>query len=226
MNEIVNKLFTYQDLKFKEFNSKLLPNIDKNNIIGVKVPIIRKLSKEIIKNNDYKLFLKKLPHKYVEENMLHGILISMNNNIDEVLLELDRFLPYVDNWAVCDLIKPQIFKKNLKKVYENIKTWIKSNEIYKIRFAIVTLLNFYLDDEFNIDINNLVLSINNDDYYVQMAIAWYFSFALIKHWDETIIIFENKKLNKFVHNKSIQKSIESYRLDDNKKGYLKKLKIR
>ena len=169
--------------------------------------------------------MNELPHKYLEENLLHGILISMNNNLDDVLNQLNNFLPYVNNWEVCDVIKPKVFKTDLKKVYEFLKIWIKSDENYKIRFAVVTLLNFYLDEEFNNGINNLVLNIKNDDYYVQMAISWYFSFALIKHWDETIHIFENKKLNKFIHNKSIQKAIESYRISNDKKKYLKQLKI-
>ena len=225
MQKIVDKLFSYQDLKFKGFNSKLIPNVDKSNIIGVKIPNIRFLAKEIKKGNDHILFLKELPHKYLEENILHAILISMNNNLDDVLLELNNFLPYVDNWEVCDAIKPKIFKKDLKKVYKSLSKWIQSNEPYKIRFSIVTLLNFYLDDEFNSDINALVLNVKNNDYYVQMAMCWYLSFALIKHWDETISIFESKKLNKFIHNKSIQKAIESYRLSDEKKRYLKELKI-
>ena len=225
MNKIVNKLFEYQDIKFRDFNSKLIPNINKNLIIGVKIPIIRQLAKEFIKDSDYKLFLNKLPHKYLEENILHGILISLNNNLDETLLELDKFLLYVDNWEVCDTIKPQIFKKDLKKVYDNIKLWIKSEETYKIRFALVTLINFYLDSGYDSNINELIISIKNDDYYVKMAVAWYFSFALIKHWDETINIFENKKLDKFTHNKSIQKAIESYRLSNDKKEYLKSIKI-
>ncbi len=225
MNKIVNKLFEYQDIKFRDFNSKLIPNINKDLIIGVKIPIIRKLAKEFIKDSDYKLFLNKLPHKYLEENILHGILISLNNNLDETLLELDKFLLYVDNWEVCDVIKPQIFKKDLKKVYDYIKMWIKSEETYKIRFALVTLINFYLDSGYDSNINELIISIKNDDYYVKMAVAWYFSFALIKHWDETINIFENKKLDKFTHNKSIQKAIESYRLSNDKKEYLKSIKI-
>ena len=225
MNKIVNKLFEYQDIKFRDFNSKLIPNINKDLIIGVKIPIIRKLAKEFIKDSDYKLFLNKLPHKYLEENILHGILISLNNNLDETLLELDKFLLYVDNWEVCDTIKPRIFKKDLKKVYDNIKLWIKSEETYKIRFALVTLINFYLDSGYDSNINELIISIKNDDYYVKMAVAWYFSFALIKHWDETINIFENKKLDKFTHNKSIQKAIESYRLSNDKKEYLKSIKI-
>ena len=225
MNKIVNKLFEYQDIKFRDFNSKLIPNINKDLIIGVKIPIIRKLAKEFIKDSDYKLFLNKLPHKYLEENILHGILISLNNNLDETLLELDKFLLYVDNWEACDVIKPQIFKKDLKKVYDYIKLWIKSEETYKIRFALVTLINFYFDSGYDSNINELIISIKNDDYYVKMAVSWYFSFALIKHWDETINIFENKKLDKFTHNKSIQKAIESYRLSNDKKEYLKSLKV-
>ncbi len=226
MKKIVDNLFKYQDLKFKEFNSKLLPNVDKNTIIGVKIPYIRKIASEFIKDDKYSLFMNELPHKYLEENILHGILISNNQDLNDVLIKLNSFLSYVDNWEVCDVIKPKIFKTDLKKVYKHLKIWIKSNEKYKIRFSIVTLLNFYLDDEFNSEINNLVLNVKNNDYYVEMAISWYFSFALIKQWDETISIFETRKLNKFIHNKAIQKAIESYRLCEEKKNYLKKLKYK
>lgn len=226
MKKIVDNLFKYQDLKFKEFNSKLLPNVDKNTIIGVKIPYIRKIASEFIKDDKYSLFMNELPHKYLEENILHGILISNNQDLNDVLIKLNSFLSYVDNWEVCDVIKPKIFKTDLKKVYKYLKIWIKSNEKYKIRFSIVTLLNFYLDDEFNSEINNLVLNVKNNDYYVEMAISWYFSFALIKQWDETISIFETRKLNKFIHNKAIQKAIESYRLCEEKKNYLKKLKYK
>ena len=226
MKKIVDKLFSYQDLKFKEFNSKIIPNIDKSTIIGVKIPKIRMFAKSLKKEKDYKIFLQELPHKYLEENILHSILISLDNDLDNVLRELDLFLPYVDNWEVCDVIKPNIFKKDLNKVYEYVKVWVKSNDIYKIRFGIVTLLNYYLDDYFNEDINNLVLSIKNDDYYIKMAISWYFSYALIKQWDKTINIIEEHKLDKFTHNKTIQKCIDSYRISEKDKKYLKNLKIK
>ncbi len=226
MKDIVNYLFKNQDLKYKDFTSKSIPGV--NNIIGVRLPIISKYAKEI--NKDSKLrntFISDLPHKYHEENILHGFLISLNKDINSVLEELELFLPYIDNWAVCDTINPKVFKNNLDYVYSYIEKWIKSNKEYTIRYAVVSLLKFYLNDSKYIKKNNkLVSSIKYDSYYVNMAIAWYYSFALVKQYDSTIDIFENKKIkNKWIHNKSIQKSIESYRIDNNRKDYLKSLKI-
>ena len=224
MINIEKELLKNIDLKYKNFNSKLIPNINNNKILGVKVPIIREISKNI-KEEDAKLFKKQLPHKYHEENMLHAFLISNNQNIDKTLEELDTFLPYIDNWQITDALKPKIFKKNKEKVYKKIIEWSKSNHTYTVRYAIVTLLTYYLDDNFKEEYNNLVINIKKEDYYILMAKAWYFSYALIKQYNKTIKIFENKILSKELHNKSIQKAIESYRIDNNKKNYLKSLKI-
>lgn len=225
MKKIVEKLFEMQDIKYRDFNSKSIPNVDKKYIIGVRIPVIRKYAKQLYKN-DCGEFLSELPHYYLEENLLHGELISLNNNYDETLELLDKFLPYIDNWEVCDLIKPKVLTKDYKKTYNFIRKCIKSKYTYKIRFGIVMLLTYYLGDEYRDDINNLILSIKSDEYYVNMAIAWYFSFALIKQYDKTIYIFENKLLDKWIHNKSIQKAIESYRVTNETKEYLRSLKIK
>lgn len=222
MKKIIDKLFEYQDLKFKDFNSKLIPNITPYSVIGVKTPIIRSIAKEL---NDYEEFIHELPHMYHEENMLHASIISLQKDVDKVILMLDDFLDYVDNWAVCDTISPKAFKKDYYKSLKFIKKCLKSKKTYRIRFGIVSLLQFFLDDEFSDEINNLVLSIKSDEYYVNMAKAWYFSFALIKQYDKTIEIIKNKKLDKWTHNKSIQKAIESYRVSNDKKEYLRTLKI-
>lgn len=222
MKEIVNKLFEYQDLKFKDFNAKLIPTITPYSVIGVKTPIIRSIAKKM---DDYEDFIHELPHKYHEENMLHASIISLQKDVNITILMLDNFLDYVDNWAVCDTISPKAFKRDYKKSLSFIKKCLKSKKIYRVRFGIVSLLQFYLDSEFSYEINNLVLSIKSYEYYVNMARAWYFSFALIKQYDKTIEIFENKKLDKWTHNKSIQKAIESYRVSNDKKEYLRTLKI-
>ena len=226
MEEIIRKLYSMQDIKYQEFTAKLIPNINKNKIIGVRMPDLRKLAKEI-KNIDYiDDFLSELPHKYHEENLLHGILLSKYKDIDILLRELDKFLKYVDNWMVCDIISPKLFKKEPDKVYKYIKKWINSKYEYKIRFGVVSLLQFYLDDNYRYEELELVENIKSESYYVKMAIAWFYSFALIKQYDDTIKVFEDKKLDKWIHNKSIQKAIESYRVSNEKKEYLKSLKMR
>ena len=220
--ELVRKiLFDNQDLKYRDFNSKLIPNINKEKIIGVRMPIIRNIAKDIKDSNYVDEFLNELPHKYQEENILHGILLSIKYKDIEILLDkLDKFLIYVDNWAVTDIISPKLFKKYPDKVYDYIKIWVGSNNEYVIRFGIVSLLQFYLDDNFNMDVLELVKRIDSDYFYVKMAIAWFYSFALIKQYDATIKLFEDMELNKWIHNKSIQKAIESYRISDDKKDYL------
>ena len=227
MEIVTDKLFKMQDKDYRVFSSKLIPNIDINKIIGVRMPDIRMLAKEI-KNDEYiDNFLEELPHKYHEENVLHGILLSYRyKDIDILLKKLDKFLKYVDNWAVTDVISPKLFKKYPDKVYKYIVKWVNSKYEYKIRFGIVSLLQFYLDDNYDRKIIDLVKSIKSESYYINMAIAWFYSFALIKQYDDTIVIFENKELDKWIHNKSIQKAIESYRIDDFKKEYLKTLKIK
>lgn len=227
MEIITKKLFDNQDLKYREFKGKSIPNIDKDNIIGVRIPIIRKIVKEIYQEDYISKFLDELPHKYHEENLLHGLILSIKyQDIDFLLSKLDSFLPYVDNWEVTDIISPKLFKKYPDKVYEKIKEWLNSDKVYVIRFAVVSLLQFYLDDNFKIEELELVNNIKNDDYYVKMAIAWFYSFALIKQYDITIKYFENRKLNKWIHNKALQKAIESYRISDLAKEYLRSLKIR
>lgn len=227
MEIITKKLFDNQDLKYREFKGKSIPNIDKDNIIGVRIPIIRKIVKEIYQEDYISKFLDELPHKYHEENLLHGLILSIKyQDIDFLLSKLDSFLPYVDNWEVTDIISPKLFKKYPDKVYEKIKEWLNSDKEYVIRFAVVSLLQFYLDDNFKIEELELVNNIKNEDYYVKMAIAWFYSFALIKQYDITIKYFENRKLNKWIHNKALQKAIESYRISDLAKEYLRSLKIR
>lgn len=214
------------DFKYKLFVSKLIPNIHSDNIIGVRSPIIKKYAKDIYNSFECSNFLNELPHKYLEENLLHSHILNLYNNVDKLFLELDKFLIYVDNWSVCDSIIVKCVKKDLSKTYNYILKCLESNHPYKIRFGIITLMRYYLDDNFDVRYNDLISNIISDEYYVNMAISWYFSFALIKQYDSTIEIFENKRLNKWVHNKSIQKAIESLRVSDEEKKYLKSLKIK
>ena len=224
MQKIIDDFNKLKDEKYALFSSKLIPNVNSNLILGIRIPILRNYSKKVTEE-ERKNFIKELPHKYQEENLLHAFLISNNKDLEQTINELDIFLPYVNNWVVSDTISPKVFKKDLNKVYEHIKVWIKSKDVYTVRFAIVTLLQFYLDESFKEKYNSLVSKVKSNEYYINMSIAWYFSFALIKQYDKTIKTFESKKLDKWLHNKSIQKAIESYRISDERKKYLKSLKI-
>jgi len=224
MEKIVDRLFLEQDISYRDFNCKLIPNVDKKLFIGVRVPVIKKIAKEMINDGSYVAFINELPHYYFEENMLHSYIISSGKNLDEVINNINDFLPWVDNWAVSDAINPKIFKNNDKRVYEEIEKWIKSEKTYAIRVGLVSLLNYYLDDHFSSNIFNLVNGIRNDDYYVKMAIAWFYSYALIKKYEETIGFFEGNFLDKWIHNKGIQKAIESYRISNERKEILRKLR--
>lgn len=223
---IEKELFKLQDLKYKDFEFKLIPNVEKKLLIGIKTPVLRNFSKTI-SYDDAINFLKTLPHKYQEENILHGILMNLYiKDIDTYLEYLNKFLPYINNWAVSDVLSPKIFKKDLEKVHKYLVALLKSKDTYTLRFGIVSLLQFFLDDKFNIKDLEKIASIKSNEYYVKMAIAWYYSFALIKQYDSTVILFENKVLDKWIHNKSIQKAIESYRISDDRKNYLRSLKIK
>ena len=221
---IYDKLYKVNDDKYKEFQSKLVPNIDKDTILGVKTPEMRLIAKEIFLSDDKESFLNDLPHKYYEENLIHFFVISMIKDFDETVQRVEKFLPYVDCWPVSDQATPKSFKKNHQKLLPYIKKWINSNHIYTARFGIRMLMNEYLDNDFKKEYLELVAIKKGEDYYLKMMIAWYFATALAKRYDETIIYFENHLLNKWVFNKSIQKALESFRVSDEHKLYLKSLK--
>lgn len=223
MNNITDKLFKLQDKKYQEMQFKIIPNIDNSTIIGVRTPEIRKLAKELIKE-DYKSFLEELPHKYFDENQLHAFIISELKDFNECIDYTNKFLPYIDNWATCDQMSPKVFKKNKDNLLKEIKVWIKSKETYTIRFAIGMLMSYFLDEDFNKKYLELVSKIKSKEYYVNMMIAWYFATALAKQYKDTIIYLENNKLDTWVHNKTIQKAIESYRITNDQKEYLRSLK--
>lgn len=222
--EIINKLFELQDKEYGEFQAKLTPGIEKNQIIGVRVPVVRKLAKEYIKDEESQEFLNTLPHEYYDENMLHGLLISEIKDYEKCIELIDKFLPYVDNWAVCDIMSPKVFKKNKDKLIIKIKEWLKSEHTYTCRFGVEMIMSHYLDEDFKEEYLEMVSKIHSEEYYVQMVIAWLFATALAKQWDATITYIENQKLDKWIHNKTIQKARESYRITDEQKEYLKGLK--
>ncbi len=224
--KIIDRLFELKDEKYADFSSKLTPNIDRISIIGVRVPDVRKLAKEYIKDEESKVFLNTLPHKYFDENMLHGLLISEIKDYEECIIKIEKFLPFVDNWAVCDIMSPKIFAKNTDKLIDKIKEWLKSNKVYTCRFGIGMLLKYYLDDNFKSEYLKLVSNIKSEEYYINMMIAWFFATSLCKQWDDTIKYLEENKLDKWVHNKTIQKAIESYRITNEQKEFLKSLKLK
>ena len=224
MAKLTEELLKIGDSKYKDFNSKLVPNIDKDRIIGVKNPEVKQLVKSA--KEDIEEFLNELPHYYNEENVLHGYLLSNIKDYDETISELNRFLPYIDNWSVCDIIKPKSFKKNRDKLINQIKIWIKSNHTYTVRFGLLMLMTHYLDEDFKKEYLLLPLSIKTDEYYIKMMIAWYYATALAKQYEDTIKIIEDKKLDSWIQNKTIQKAKESFRVSDKQKEYLNTLKIK
>lgn len=215
-----------RDEKFRDFTSKLIPNVDKELIIGVRMPDIRRLAKSL-SEEERKKFISGLPHKYHEENLLHGVMLQLiKNDIGEVITETEKFLPYIDNWAVCDISQSKLLERYPDVVFGKVSEWAKSEKTYTVRFAIDVLLQFFLDENFTPEVFALAKSIVSDEYYVNMALAWFWSFALIKRYEETLPIIESERLPEFVHNKAIQKARESYRISDERKQYLNTLKIK
>lgn len=225
---ITDGLFALKDENYRRFHAKLIPDIPIDNIIGVRTPVLRKYAKEVAKLPEANIFLESLPRIYYEENNLHGALLSLlyPKDIIAFMEQLERFLPYVDNWATCDMLSPKIFKKHLPYVYERVQKWLQSDAVYTIRFGIVTLLGFYLDNAFEPEMLQLVANVRSEEYYVNMAVAWYFSMALVKQYDATLPYIQNRVLEPWTHNKSIQKAIESRRIPQETKAYLRGLKIR
>ena len=224
---ITEGLFELKDEKYRVFQAKLVPNVPMDRMIGVRTPALRKYAKEVAKMPQAGAFLQQLPHHYYEENNLHGelLLLLYSKDIEVFMKELERFLPYVDNWATCDILSPKIFKKHLDYVYEKVKKWLKSDHVYTVRFAIVTLLGFYLDDAFKPDMLRLVADVKSDEFYIKMAVAWYFTIALVKQYNITLPYIQNRVLEPWTHSKTIQKARESRRISAERKEYLKTLKV-
>lgn len=218
-------LFSMQDTTYKAFNARLIPTISPDKVIGVRMPQLRKLAKEMTKNEDTVNFLSELPHTYHEENVLHMLIISSIKDFDEAIKAYQTFLPYVDNWAVTDCQTPAVFKKNPDKLLPYIDEWLVSSEEYTIRFAILQLMNIYLtEDNFNESILERVCEVKNEAYYVNMMRAWFFATSLAKQYDATIPYINERRLDDWTHQKTIQKARESLRISPETKDYLKTLK--
>ncbi len=224
MTKLQAALFDMQDITYRDFHSRLIPNIEKDRVIGIRTPILRKFAKGYAKTDDAQKFIRELPHYYYEENNLHMMIITGIKDYDTCVIEIERFLPYIDNWATCDLPVPKCFYKNKEKLIDNVISWIKSDDTYTIRYGIETLMSIYLDDAFESSYPRLVSEVISDEYYVNMMIAWYFATALAKQWEAVIPYIEEKRLPEWVHKKTIQKAVESYRITDEQKKYLRALR--
>lgn len=222
---IQERLLQMRDEKYAAFQLTLMPTVEKDRCIGARVPYMRTMAKELIKKEeDYSLFLKQLPHYYYDENMLHGLLISEMKDFDVCILETDRFLPFVDNWAVCDVMSPKVFIKNKEKLLAKIKEWAASEHVYTCRFGIGMLMRHFLDKDYNAEYLATPAAVHTNEYYVKMMVAWFFATALSKQWDTVFPYMQNGVLDIWTHNKTIQKATESYRITAEQKEILRALR--
>ena len=226
IKEIRQGLFALKDEKYKEFQKILIPTVDENTVIGVRKPVLRKYAKDVSGTPGAVIFMQTLPHEYYEENNLHGMLIETMKDYDECIAYLDEFLPYVDNWATCDLISPRVFKKHKDELLVKIKEWMASDRVYTIRFGMEMLMTHFLDEDFKPEYLGMAADVHSEEYYVNMMIAWFFATALAKQYEASLPYIENHCMDRWTHNKTIQKAIESYRITDEQKRYLKSLKIK
>lgn len=222
--KIYKKLLDLKEKEYATFQSKLVPNIDPRKILGIRVPKLRSLAKSYIKNQECQVFLDSLPHNYYDENILHGILISEIKDFDTCINRLEAFLPYVDNWAVCDIISPKVFKSHKAELLKSIRVWIYSDNTYTSRFGMEILMTHFLDEDFKVEYLDLVAGIRSKEYYLNMMIAWFFATALAKQWDASLPYIETRCLDDWTHKKAIQKACKSLRISKEKKDYLKGLK--
>ena len=234
---ILSRLFAMQDVKYRDFQSKLIPNVPPDLFIGIRTPDLRKYARELYKEEKdpaagsirqdsfLEAFLEDLPHQYFDENQLHAFVISEEKNFDVCIARIERFLHFVDNWATCDQLSPKVFKKNRDALLPCLRKWISSDHTYTVRFAIGMLMQHYLDDAFDPSYPELIASVQSEEYYVRMMIAWYFATALAKQYDAVLPFLEERRLDPWTHNRTIQKAVESYRITPEQKTYLRSLKI-
>jgi len=224
--DIRDELFKMQDIEYRDFNSKLIPTVKKEDMIGVRTPELRKYAKKLLKEEGMEDFLHSLPHKYFDENQLHAFIISEIKDFKFCIDELINFLPYLDNWATCDQLSPKIFKKHRNDLLPHIYEWLKSDKTYTVRFGIGMLMEHFLDEDFKTEYPEMVAAVRSEEYYINMMTAWYFATALAKQYESILPFIESNKLDTWTHNKSIQKAIESNRISAEQKNYLKVLKIK
>ena len=224
--EIVAELFRMQDKDYALMQTKIIPTVASDRIIGVRTPALRTFAKSLYQDSDINAFLSCVPHQYFDEDQLHAFVLSLEKDFDKCIAEVEAFLPYIDNWATCDQLSPGVFKKEPEKLLPYIQSWIKSDRTYTVRFAIGMLMQHFLDEKFDVKYADMAAEVRSEEYYVNMMIAWYFATALAKQYELILPYLEEKRLDDWVHNKAIQKSVESYRITDEQKAYLKTLKVR
>lgn len=225
INEFVDdKLFELRDEKYREFQKPLLPSVPENRLIGVRTPVLRRFANSFVKSDEAAEFMKALPHTSYDADNLHAFLIEKIKDFDACIKSLDTFLPYIDNWATCDMMSPKILAKHTEDLLPHIDRWLVSQYTYEIRFGILSLMRYYIEDNFEPTVLEKVVSVKSDEYYVNMARAWFFATALATQWDSVIKIIEDNALDTFTHNKTIQKAVESYRITDEQKRILKTMK--
>lgn len=219
-----DRLFELQDKEYAAFQAKLTPTVKADDIIGVRTPQVKKLAREFMASGDCSDFFNALPHAYYDENMLHGLMIAEIKDYDSCIFETEKFLPYVDNWAVCDSIIPKVYKKHKAQLIDKIYQWSSSSDVYTCRFGIKALMTFFLDDDFKAEYLEIPAKVHSDEYYINMMIAWYYATALAKQWDATVVYLTENKLDDWIHNKTIQKAVESLRITPQQKELLRGLK--
>lgn len=223
--EIRTELFRLQDRGYRDFQAQLIPGVTPDSMIGVRTPELRKLAKQIMKRADADEFLQNLPHSYFDENQLHAFMISEIRDYEKCMEAVEFFLPYVDNWATCDQLSPKVFRKEKARLLTQIREWLASGHTYTVRFAIGMLMQHFLEEDFDPSLPELVAGVRSEEYYVNMMIAWYFATALAKQYDAILPYLRERRLDRWVHNKTIQKAIESYRIAPEQKAILRNLKI-
>ena len=223
--EIRRSLFDLQDIKYRDFQAKLIPGKDTEIMIGVRTPELRKLAKQMLKREDIGEFLRDLPHRYFDEDQLHAFIVSGIKEYGKCMEELMRFLPFVDNWATCDQMSPGVFKKHKPELLAEIREWLGSEHTYTVRYGIGMLMQHFLDEDFDPAYPELVAGVHSEEYYVNMMIAWYFATALAKQYEAVLPFIEGRRLDPWTHNKTIRKAVESYRISDEQKEYLRSLKV-
>lgn len=222
--EIEARLFALQDPAYRDFQARLMPTVPPENIIGVRTPALRALARELANTRGIEEFLTDLPHKYYDENNLHGFLISLGKDYRQTVQRVDALLPYVDNWATCDLLSPKVFARHKPELAGEIRRWLSSGRTYTVRFGIEMLMSHFLEEDFDPQWPERVAQLRSEEYYVNMMIAWYFATALAKQWESVIPYVEQRRLAQWVHNKTIQKAVESYRITPAQKDYLRSLR--
>ena len=226
VSEIRAELERLQDIQYREMQIRIIPTVKPEHIIGVRTPELRQLAKQVARDGAAEEFQGDLPHRYFEENQLHAFILSEMKDYGQCLQALNRFLPYVDNWATCDQMSPKVFRKHRQELIGSIREWIGSEEPYTVRFGIGMLMEHFLDGDFDPAYPEMAAAVRSGEYYVNMMTAWYFATALAKQYEAVLPYLENRRLDDWTHNKAIQKAIESYRITPEQKAYLRGLKIK